>query len=372
MSQPDWAAVRDQFPALRHWTFLNTATFGQMPIAAVEAMNQHFAHRDELACADFLEWFDDADGIRGLVAKLIYAAPEDIAFIPNAANGLSLLLERLDWRAQDEVLTLAGEFPNQLYHPALLEKFGVVFRAVTWPEFESSITDRTKLVALSTVNYQTGFRPPLGLIGKQLRERGILLYLDGTQSLGALKCDVTELQPDMLAVHGYKWLLSPTGAGFLYVKPELRQRLSPTTVGWRSHHDWRNVENLHQGAPLFKESAEKYEAGMLPFPLLYGMAASIRLMLSLGIDVIEQRVLSLADQLRQVLREAGGQLPSDDAPHFDSPVVTARFPDRDAGALSRSLKEKRILVSARHGQLRVSTHFYNNEADLAALLAGLR
>ena len=101
----DWAAIRAEFPALRNWTFLNSATFGQMPTRTVEAMQRHFDHRDELACWDFLEWFDDADKVRQSVAQLIGCTGEDIAFIPHAATGFSLLLGGIEWKPGDRVVT---------------------------------------------------------------------------------------------------------------------------------------------------------------------------------------------------------------------------------------------------------------------------
>jgi selenocysteine lyase/cysteine desulfurase len=109
----------------------------------------------------------------------------------------------------------------------------------------------------------------------------------------------------MFAAHGYKWLLSPTGAGFMYVSPELRRWLEPNVIGWRSHRDWRSHENLHHGAPEFKPDAERYEGGMLGFPLIYAMAASVEMMLEIGRDAIEARVLDLADRTREILRRAG-------------------------------------------------------------------
>src|SRR5262249_4301468 len=97
---------------------------------------------------------------------------------------------------------------------------------------------------ISEVNYASGLRPPLAHLSKFLRERGILLYVDGTQSVGALRFDVQESQPDMMAVHAYKWMCSPTGVGFMYVAPHLRAKLLPHVAGWRTHRDWRNVDNL--------------------------------------------------------------------------------------------------------------------------------
>src|SRR5262245_32165015 len=115
---PDWSAIRRQFPALESWTFLNTATFGQLPRRATEAVREHFAHRDELACMDFLDWFADHDRLRERIGRLIHADPESIAFIPHASAGLSLLLGGIPWKAGDQIVTLEHEFPNNLYYPA--------------------------------------------------------------------------------------------------------------------------------------------------------------------------------------------------------------------------------------------------------------
>ena len=219
--EPDWKAVRAEFPALASWSFLNTATYGQLPKRSVQATAEHFAHRDALACMDFLSWFDDADRIRASVARLIQCRPEDVAFINNAASALSLLMSGLDWQPGDQVLSLEHEFPNNLYWPALLSQQGVEFREVAYAELISSLTDRTRLVLISTINYSTGFRVPLEELGRELRRRGILYYIDGTQSMGALQFNVRTVQPDMLAVHAYKWLISPNGARVPVCQPRV-------------------------------------------------------------------------------------------------------------------------------------------------------
>ena len=362
----DWQAVRGQFPALANWTYLNTATQGQLPRRVTQAVADHFAHRDELACGDFLSWFDDMDCVRAKVAQLIRCLPEDVAFVPNAATGLAILLAGLRWRPGDAIVTLQHEFPNNLYAPALLEEHGVHRRECPWANFYDAIDERTRLVALSSANYNTGFVPPLAEISAFLRQRGVLLFVDGTQSVGALQFDVSVAKPDVLVVHGYKWLISPDGAGFLYVRPEIRELLPPSVIGWRSHHDWRNVDNLHHGVPQLPAGAEKYEGGGIPFSLLYGMEAAIDLMLEIGPDNIERRVLGLAEQTRSLLRECGASVNS-----YASPIVAAQFEGRDVSQLARDLRAKRILVAARRGHLRVSPHFYNNEADLERLRKGL-
>jgi len=367
----DWEQIRGEFPALSKWTYLNTATFGQMPRCAAEAVTRHFARRDDLACSDFMDWFDDADRLRARVAGFIHCQPGDIAFIQNASAGLSLLLGGLDWKTGDRIVTLEDEFPNHYYYPALLGGRGVEFVETTFERFDDCLTPRTRVVAISTVNYSTGFRAPIEELGAELRRRGILLYLDGTQSLGALPFDVARVQPDILSVDAYKWLLSPNGVSFMYVSPELRERLSPAVIGWRSDRHWRNHENLVHGALEFATGAEKYEGGMLPFSLLYAMDAVIEMLQAIGPEHIERRVMELAGKTREVLRGAGATLVADRSPYYNSPVVTARFEGRDAPALARELESRKVLVAARHGNLRVSPHFYNNDADVEGLREAL-
>jgi selenocysteine lyase/cysteine desulfurase len=359
---PNWKAIRAEFPALENWTYLNTATFGQLPRRAVEAANRHFAHRDELACTDFLDWYGDVDRLRASVARLINADADDIAFVTNAAQGLSIVAGGIDWKPGDQVLTIKDEFPNYLYLPALVERFGVEFIEVPWEQFHDAVTPRTRLVAVSEVNYSSGFRVPVGETAKFLRERGVLFLVDGTQSVGALQFDCAASKPDALVVHGYKWMISPTGAGFLYVRPEVRKMLPPSTIGWRSDKGWREVQHLHHGAPRLKDTAEKYEGGGLAVPLLYAMEQSVNLMLEIGPEVIEERVLSLAAKAREILRGLGAT-----AADTGAQIVTAKFAGLNPSDLAAGLKSRRVVVTARHGFFRVSPHLYNVEDDLEIL-----
>ncbi|HEY2842557.1 MAG TPA: aminotransferase class V-fold PLP-dependent enzyme [Bryobacteraceae bacterium] len=356
----DWKNIRAEFPALANWTYLNTATYGQVPRCAADAMVRHSDRRDELASTDFLEWYADADRVRASIARLIHAEPEDIAFVPNAAAALSIVLAGLAPAPGDTIVTLDDEFPNYLYQD--------IAQRVPWERFYDSIDQRTRLAAFSEVNYATGFRPPLAEVAPYLAARGVPLFLDGSQSVGALTFDVRKTPVDVLAVHGYKWLLSPTGAGFMYVSPAFRKKLPPNIVGWRSHRDWRNVDRLHSGTPEFKDAAEKYEGGGLPFHLIYAMEASVNWMLEIGPATIEQRVLELAASMRSMLRGMGASVED-----TGSQVVIAGFPGMDASRVAKALREEhRVVLAARHGRLRVSPHFYNDEGDLGRLESALQ
>jgi selenocysteine lyase/cysteine desulfurase len=363
---PDWKAIRQQFPALEGRTYLNTATYGQMPLRAQAAVERHFSRRVEFACSDFLNWFDDADDIRTDIGRLIGCAGDDIAFLPTASAALSLMLNGIDWKPRDRVVTIEHEFPNNLYGPALLTAQGVEFVETTRERIFEVLNDRTRLVAVSSVNYQTGELAPVQELSDWCASHGATFYLDGTQSVGALRMDVSRIKPAMMAVDAYKWMLTPNGAGFVYVSPETRKWLAPATVGWRSHYDWRAVENLHHGAPQFSDKAERYEGGMLPFAMMYAMGEVVRMMLEIGTETLEQRVLEVAGLVRQTLRDGGAEV-SEDA----TPIVCGLWTDVDAPALASGLKERGVYVSARRGRLRVSPHFYNDEEDVARLGAEL-
>lgn len=359
----NWNKIRAEFPALRHVTYLNSATFGQLAMRTQAAVAQHFERRDAHACADFLTWFDDMDELRGLLGKLVNCAAADVAFVPNAATALSLFLGGIEWQPGDRIATLPNEFPNQFYYANWLAAKGV--ELVECPGL-AVLPERTRAVVLSTVNYMDGYRPELLGVGARARAAGALLYIDGTQSQGALQFDVQAARPDMYAVDGYKWLLCPNGATFFYITPELRQRIPPPVIGWRSDRGWRQVDDLNHGVPEFPAAAERYEGGMLAFPSLYGMAASVRMLLELGPATVEARVLSLAGETAKILRDAGAEIRN-----TDTNIVAAYWADRDASQLARELRSKGIIVAARHGNLRVSPHFYNTEDDLDVLRRAL-
>lgn len=378
MNDPDWSAVRALFPVLRKWAHLNSAAFGPMPSTAVRAIKEHFADRDETASMGFLAWFDRLDLIRAKIARLIGAKARDIGFCPNAGTALSWFLHGIDWRPGDEILALDHEFPNNLYAPLMLDAKGVRFRALPAPRAQfdpelivDELGPRTRLVVISAVNYSNGLRAPLGALAPELRRRGVLLCVDGTQSVGVLCHDVRRTPADFLVVHGYKWMLGPPGAGFFHAPPETRAWLPPSVVSWRSHRNWRDHERLHHGRPVLPDEAAMYEGGVQAFSLLFALEASLDLILECGPDAIERRSLGLARECRAILRCQGGagHLSPDDP--CDSPIVTASFPGVDAAALREKLERRRVAVAARQGNLRVSLHFFNNRDDLQRLAGAL-
>ncbi len=363
----DWAEVRSRFPALVGRTFLNSATIGQMPQAASDAVREHLLRRDRLAGADLVSWYDDLDRLRGKIGQLIHASADDIAFVPSTSHALSILLHGIRWRAGDRVLTLQDEFPNNSYAPAMLERFGVELIEAPRDRFAEMLArpdGRVRLVLASAMSYLDGYRFPWETVRETLDRNGTLLFVDATQGCGVLHLDMRRIRPDVMGVHGYKWMLSPTGAGFMYVKPEVRRWLDPAVVGWRSHHSWRDFGNLHHGKPEWSATAERYEGCMQPVALLAAMEASVDMFLEIGAEVIEARALRLAAMVKEAVERVGGSVA-----HAESPIAACKFPGVEAGERAKRLAERQVLTSARKGNLRVSLHLYNDEGDVERLMA---
>ncbi|MCW5964293.1 MAG: aminotransferase class V-fold PLP-dependent enzyme [Bryobacterales bacterium] len=367
----DWQQIRAQFPALRNSVWLNTATFGQVPLRAQAAIAEHYNRRNILGPRDFLDWFSEADEIRADIARLFAVHAEDVAFIPHTSFALSLIVSAIGWQAGDEVLTFDNEFPNQIYAASLLEARGVHLRTVPLAEWREAITQRTRLVALSHTNYATGEHADIETMGAAVHSQGGLLYVDGTQTAGVRQVQFGEHPPDLYAVNGYKWMNAPPGAGYLLAPQSTREWLQPHTVGWRSHKDWRNVNQLHLGTPVFSNTAERYEGGMLPFVNLFAMRESVRMVLEIGLDVVESRVLALAGLVCEELRLAGATPCGGGS--GGGHIVAAKLPEGvEPGTVAKALEAREILVSARHGYLRISPHYYNDEDDVAAFGEQLR
>ena len=359
----DWAGIRSRFPHLEGRVFLNTATAGLISRASTEAVVRHLERTDQVLSSSILDCFTDIDRIRGKIARLIGAKSEDIAMSPSTAHGLSILLNGIHWKAGDRIVTFDNEFPDNLYGASWLERQGVEVLKIPIHDLDAHLDERVRLVLISALNYTTGLRAPIAELRAKLDRVGALLYVDATQGCGVIELDMRTMQPDFLAVHGYKWMLSPTGAGFVYVRPSVREWLEPNIIGWRSHVGWREFAKLHEGAPELSKTAERYEACVPSFPVYYAMEQSIDLMLELMPAVIEKRALELAALVRAGVVAMGGSVAN-----ADTPLLACSIPGVDADVLAKKLAEQKILVAARQGMLRVSLHFYNDEADVARFL----
>jgi selenocysteine lyase/cysteine desulfurase len=355
---------------------MNHAALGPLPRTAVERvcrLGTSLAESgDELWTARLAE----AERVRGLAARLVGAnRPHEIAFVQNTSDGLSVVAEGLDWQPGDNVVGANCEFPANVYPWMRLASKGVTYRQaheregrVDAEDLLALVDDRTRVVALSWVQFASGFRSDLAYIGAACRERGVLFVVDAIQGLGALGFDVERDFVDVFSADAHKWLLGPEGIGLLYVSDRVVDRIEPVRVGWTSVRDWIKWTRYDL---TYREGAGRFECGTLNMLGIHALGASLEVLLDEGIDAIERRVLALTDRLVTGLEERGFAIVSSRRPGEASAIVAATHPRELPQAIVRRLRERGILVAHRAGRVRISPHFYNTEDEIDNLLRAL-
>jgi len=378
------AAARRLFPVTDRYAYLNHASLGppSVPVlAGVEGYLQDLHHHGMVNQADRDEWLA---GTRRQAAHLIGAQPAEVAFTRNTSHGLLLIANATPWREGDNVVIAETEFSANVYPWLSLKWLGVETRFAASREGRIAVEDvarlidsRTRLVALSFVEYWTGYRNDLVACGELCRARHVRFCVDAVQGLGALPVDVDTCQIDYLSAGGYKWLLSPTGTGILYCRKGLIEDLRPITVSWRSVMPGTYPDYAE---PIWPD-ARRFEEGDLNWPGLHGLAAALELILAVGPSRIEQRIRELTDHLIDGLYRQGYRIVSPVQSWMErSGIVTFGHDRHDLADLHRRLREAGVIVESQYTPgitsnypygIRVACHFINNEEDIDRLLEAL-
>ena len=363
-------------PVAERWAYFDHAAVCPLPAPVRDAIR---AWADDMAAngdTGWLAWSRRAEEVRGLVAALVNASPDEIALVRNTTEGITLVAEGFPWRKGDNVVVPAAEFPSNLYPWLNLESRGVEVRRVAAPggrlelaDVEAACDARTRMVSASWVDYATGWRNDLAALAEIAHRRGGYLFVDAIQGLGVFPLDATAAGIDFFAADGHKWLLGPEGAGAFFVRRPLLEMLRPLGVGWNSV--------VHAGRyddPSFnlKPTAARYEGGTLPLGGFIGLRASLQLLKGLGTAEIENRVLAITDLACEELRSAGASVVSDRAQGRASGIVAFEWPGKDPAEVRKHCLRQGVALSCRGGRLRISPHAYNNAEDVARLLAALR
>ena len=320
-----------------------------------------------------IDSFPEADAIRNnarnLIAKMIHANPENIAFITNTSEGFNHLVNGLEWQAGDEILLPDCEFPSNIYPFKNLERKGIVIKLipsddskVSIDKIKSLITSKTRLLSISYVEFLNGFRNDLKTIGSICKENNIIFSVDSIQGVGALPLDVQEMQIDFLSNGGHKWLMGPMGAGFMYFSPELLARSQPSYTGWLAVKDAWNFLDYRLD---FLPDARRYEYATANFMGIVGLSASIELLLEVNLERIEQHLLHLGEILVIELEKAGMKfLNTKDKKHWSG---IYSFKGNETDRLFKFLSEHAVVCSLRNRSLRISPHFYNTMEEIKEL-----
>ncbi|HEY0323854.1 MAG TPA: aminotransferase class V-fold PLP-dependent enzyme [Pyrinomonadaceae bacterium] len=369
--------LRALFPITERVVYLNHAAVSAPPTPVLEAIRAQMMDVAQNGSLNYRSWVAVKERARRTTAEMIGARAEQIAFMRNTSDGLSTIANGLRWRAGDNIVTFRGEFPSNIYPwLRLREAYGVEVRMiderdgrVDLDELTGLIDDHTRIVAISHVQYASGFRADLERLGRAARRHDALLVVDIIQGMGALPIDVEAELIDAAAGACHKWLLTPEGLGLLYLSDRARERVEPTLVGWVSVPNPEDYSNFEQG---WNRGALAWETGTGAMALLHGLDASLRLLTEAGIERIAAHLEELTDYLCERLAGRDYEIVSSRRAGEKSQIVCIRHKgERTPMALYAQLKRQHILAAPRGDRLRISPHLYNTAQDIDALLNAL-
>lgn len=370
-----WRHLRERMPAAENWAYFDHAAVAPLSGPAQKAVEEWSADAAGHGEVRWNWWRQRIESARKLVADLIGAKPNEIALVGNTTQGINLVAEGYPWQPGDNVVTLSSEFPSNLYPWMNLADRGVETRIVDTPNerldlnrLEDLCDERTRIVSVSWVGYATGWRNDLDAVAAIAHHQGARLFVDGIQGLGVFPIDVSRTPIDFLAADGHKWLLGPEGAGVFFLREEHLELLRPIGVGWNSV---QQAGNFSDKSLRLKQNAARYEGGSYNMVGFAGLAASLELLLSLGIDRLSHRVLELTDSICDRLEAAGARVASARDKLHSSGIVSVEVPGAEAAALKRRCREQAVVVNARERRLRISPHAYNSPEDIERLIAAL-
>lgn len=370
----DIEKYRKEFPVTKHGIFLNHAGVSPICARAVAEIERWVRENNQAVCARYETWAQRVEEVRAKSARLINASPQEIAFVKSTSHGLNHVAQGLKWHRGDNIVSYHKEFPANIYPWMNLSLKGVELRLIGdrqgrihIEDIERAIDSRTKLIALSSVEFSTGFRNDLEAIGKLCKSKGILFCVDAIQSLGALAMDVKKFGIDFLSADAHKWLMGPEGVGIFYMRRELLDICRPAYVGWHSVMEPLKFLPYHF---TLKDDVSCFEEGSHNLVGIFALGGCLDLIEEIGVHEIEKRIIELTDFLVERLDKKNYNIVSPRGEGEKSGIVSFCV-NGNATGIVRSLGEKNIYISARDGALRVSPHFYNTKEELETLVVEL-
>ncbi len=372
---------RQEFADFEGVTYLDTAGQGPLPLASARAAHSAVEWKKLPHRIPEVEYFGLPDRVRAAVARLIGADPDDVAITTGATGGFTAVAAGIDWKPGDEVVVAQGEFPAHFSTWLELERAGVLRvkiirprdRFITAGDYIENLGPRTRLVSASLVRFDDAARLDAAPLAEACHAAGAALLLDASQCAGGMPINVHALGADFLVSAGYKWLLSPYGTGFFWVRRDWIERLRLGPVYWMALDGAREFHDLPIEKLKLTPGARRWDSPETSnFFNLSAMEASLEFVLRAGPAAIEQHNAGLIAQLIERLPRDRCVLasPKDAARRGPFVCLAARKPEQTRD-LYLKLRESQIIVSFRQGALRIAPHLYNTQRDIARLLSVL-
>jgi cysteine desulfurase/selenocysteine lyase len=373
MEHPEiWRKHRDQFPVTDRLVYLNHAAVTPLCRRAAEAM-QHLAQDAlDFGSEHYSKWMETYEGLRASTARLINAASAEIAIVKNTSEGIATIATGIAWERGDIVVAFAEEFPANFYPWKRLEARGIEVRWLSIFDDLDAIDQACKgarMLAISFVQYLSGYRVDLVKIGEICARRGCFFLVDAIQGLGAFPIDVRAAHIDALAADGHKWLLGPEGCGVLFVRREVQDQVEPVEFGWT------NVAKYYDYASrdmALRADAGRYECGTLNTIGCYGLCASIDYLLEVGIEPVSGAVQALGNRIWEGVTALGFETLGRRSAESGAGIVSFRKPSVESPLIVRKLKDAGITAAPRQGWVRTSPHFYIAPEEIDRMLEELK
>jgi len=369
--------LRALFPITKRAVYLNHAAVSPPPTTTIQAVDAQLRDVHENGSINFHNWLAVKERARVLLAQLLGARSEQVAFVRNTSDALSTVANGLTWKAGDNIVTFSREFPSNIYPwVRIRDVFGVELRLceerngrIDLDEFESLVDQQTRVIAISHVQFASGFRADLERLGRLAQRHDALFVVDAIQALGVVPIDVQSELVDVAAGAGHKWLLSPEGVGYLYLSDRARERVQPTLVGWVSVPNPEEYQNFDQG---WNRGTLAWETGTGPAALIYGLKASLELLHQYGPSRIAAHLEELTDYLCDRVQKRPYEIVSSRTNGEKSQIVCLRHTGGvTAMALYGGLKQRNIITAPRGDRLRIAPHLYNTLSDMDQLVNAL-
>ena len=367
---------RHEFPVTRDKIFLAHAGDAPLPRRVAEAV-ANYAREATTGDQEKFVYPGILEKGRKLGAQLLNCQSNEVAFVGPTSLSLSFIASGLKLRRGDNILVYFEDYPSNVYPWMALADQGVEVRMMNTrglglirpKDVVGQVDENTRLVALASCHFISGYRLDFQAIGKHLHSRNILFCLDAIQTVGAFPTTMEEV--DLLAADAHKWLMGPCGAGLMYVRGSLQESITPPIYGW---HNVRCPNYVAQDHVVFRTGPQKYEAGTHNLLGIVGLVAAMELILELGVENIARELLRKRAKLVPALQAKGCTVLQADAPAENaSGIVSFHRPGSDLAALHQKLTDAGVVTSLRGdrtGQqyIRLSPHYYNTDAELERVL----
>lgn len=366
--QDDW---QSEFPVNDQCMYLNHAAVAPWPESARQAVNRFAAENTALGASLYPEWLKTELALRRNLEQLIDAPPGSVALVKNTSEALSFVAYGLQWSAGDVVVISNQEFPsNRIVWESLASKgVKVITVDLPWEAPESllleAIQQKPKLVSISAVQYASGLRLDLNALGKACRDNNVLFCVDAIQAVGAMPFSVQDNLCDFAMADGHKWMLGPEGLGFFYVRPEIMEQLQLQEYGW---HMIENAGDYSSTEWRPAADAQRFECGSPNMLAGYALRASTDLLLSVGLNSVEQRISERIEYLKDGLSKLDAVFtnPILGQKERGSGILTFHFWDKDSAQLYEQLMQAGVVCANRGGGIRFSPHFHTTQEVLDA------